>query len=387
VRVLVTNAEERSVIAACRCLHAAGHEVTAVSSSRLAAGHWSRACARRLRLPDPRDDAEGFAGGLEAELRARPYATLLAATDPALLAVARARERLEPLTRLGLPEPAAVERALDRTALLDAARAAGLQSPPTRVCADAREATEYASTLGYPVLLKSRHPVVHAGARVLQSPPARPAAGARELTAMLPRYGTPCLVQAARPGPVWSFAGVAAGGRLLGFAASRYVRTWPPAAGSVAFSETVAVDEDLREATAALVRDIGWQGIFELELVGARDGRFAAIDFNPRPYGSMALASAAGAPLAALWVDWLTGGDPRPVTARPGVRYRWEDADLRNVLWHLRRGRPAEAARILRPRRGVVHPHFRLSDPGPLAARLLKVAADRAARRREASSA
>jgi predicted ATP-grasp superfamily ATP-dependent carboligase len=380
VRVLVTNAEERSVVAACRCLHAAGHEVTAVGETRRAAAHWSRSVSRRLVLPDPREDAEAFVGGLAAELEARPHGALLAATDPALCAVAAARERLEPLAPTGLPAPDAVARSLDRLALVDAARAAGLDTPPTRACADVREATDCARAFGWPVLLKARHPVVHGGARVVQSPPARPAADAAELAEMLPRYGTPCLIQRAGPGPVHSFAGVLGGGRLLAFVASRYVRTWPPAAGSVAFSETISVDDAVRESVAALVGELGWEGIFELEAVGSGDGLgFAAIDFNPRPYGSMALASAAGAPLAAIWADHVAGADPPPpaagpVIARPGVRYRWEDADLRNVLDRLRHGRLGAAARIAAPRRGTTHPFFRTSDPGPLLARIVAIA-------------
>jgi predicted ATP-grasp superfamily ATP-dependent carboligase len=377
VRVLVTNAEERSVVAACRCLDRAGYEVTAVSGTRPAAAHWSRSVARRLSLPDARDDAGAFLAGLEAELGARPYAALIAATDPALAAVAHGRERLDALTTTGLPGADAVARSLDRLALVDAARAAGLDTPPTRACTDLAEAAGCAEAFGWPVLLKARRPAAYEDGVVVQSPPARPAADATELAEMLPRYGTPVLIQRAGTGPVHSFAGVMAGGRLLAFVASRYVRTWPPSAGSVAFSETVAPDPELRTRTETLVREIGWEGIFELEAIRGEDGGFAAIDFNPRPYGSMALAGAAGAPLASVWVDWLTGRNPAPVLGRGGVRYRWEDADMRNVAHCARRGRLGAAARILWPRRGTTHPFFRVRDPGPFFARLATIVKDR----------
>lgn len=377
MRVLVTNAEERSVVATCRCLHRGGHEVTAVGESRRAAAHWSRAVAHRVVLPDPRDDAEAFATGLEAELRARPAGALIAATDPALCAVAHARERLEPLTRTGLPAPDAVARSLDRLALVDAARAAGLDTPPTRACDGRDEAVACAEAFGWPVLVKARHPVAHAGARVVQAPPARPAADAAALAAMLGRYGTPVLVQRAATGSVHSFGGVVHDGSLRGLVASRYVRTWPPDAGSVAFSETFSPSEEVVGAVTTLVRELGWEGIFELEAVGDVDGGLSAIDFNPRPYGSMALAAAAGAPLASIWADRLAGRPGAPVVARPGVRYRWEDADLRNALDRARRGRLGEAARVLAPRRRVAHPYLRATDPGPFVARLAAIAKGR----------
>src|SRR5947207_4492167 len=59
-RVLITNAEERSVLAACRSLHDGGYDVTAVSFTRLAAAQWSRSCKLRIRANDVRLSAEAF---------------------------------------------------------------------------------------------------------------------------------------------------------------------------------------------------------------------------------------------------------------------------------------------------------------------------------------
>ena len=130
--------------------------------------------------------------------------------------------------------------------------------------------------------------------------------------------------------------------------------------------------------------DIGWQGIFELELIRTAPERFVPIDLNPRPYGSLALAASAGVALPALWCGWLLDRDPRPpapesapVRARPGYRYRWEDADLRNVASCLRRGRLGAALRAARPRRRVTHAYFRLRDPLPLLVRGLDIVGNR----------
>jgi hypothetical protein len=80
----------------------------------------------------------------------------------------------------------------------------------------------------------------------------------------------------------------------------------------------------------------------------------------------MALASAAGAPLATVWCDWLLDRRPKPVRARPGCLYRWEIGDARHVAWQLRRGHLAGAVSPLRPYRGVTHANFQSNDPLPL---------------------
>jgi len=174
---------------------------------------------------------------------------------------------------------------------------------------------------------------------------------------------------------------VRTGDGIVAFVVARYLRTFPPEAGNVAFAETVVPPDGLRDRVDALMGELGWEGIFELELMRGDDGRFHAIDVNPRLYGSLALATRAGAPLAVILCDWILGRPTAPVTARAGVRYRWEDADLRHALAQLRQGRVRAAASALAPRRDVAHAHFRLSDPGPLAARFVSLGR-RAVRRR-----
>jgi hypothetical protein len=139
----------------------------------------------------------------------------------------------------------------------------------------------------------------------------------------------------------------------------------------------------LRAKIESLLGALEWEGLFEVELVHLGGDRFSTIDFNPRVFGSLWLVINAGAPLPVIWCDWLLGLRAGPVvTARAGMRYRWEDADARHLLWQLRRGRVGAAAAVLRPRRRVVHAYFWRRDPGPLLARLLFMARQSLTRRK-----
>jgi predicted ATP-grasp superfamily ATP-dependent carboligase len=146
-------------------------------------------------------------------------------------------------------------------------------------------------------------------------------------------------------------------------------------------AETVPPPPDLADRVRSLLGSLGWQGIFELELLRRGDGTFAALDLNPRPFGSIALAIRAGADLPGQWTEWLLGSEPKPVLARPDVRYRWELAELRRLAWEARHGRIGAAATILRPTRRTVYPHFSWDDPGPLAALALYLVRQVLARR------
>jgi predicted ATP-grasp superfamily ATP-dependent carboligase len=369
---VATDAHERSVLATVRCLGDEGWSVTSVATTPLAPGLWSRASNGRRLAPDPRYDVDGFIGALEGILRHRRYRALLPGTDAALVAVSRHRDRLERYVDLGLPPHEVVERVLDKEQLAAEAARAGLPGPEQAVCGTLDDALDAAHRYGYPVHVKPVHTVLE-GDGSLRRDKSLLVPDDEALRQAVERHGR-CIVQRRVAGHVISFAGVATAARLLAYVVSRYRRTWPAEAGNASFSETIACPPELAARVQALVRGLGWLGLFELELIDGSGREPAAIDFNPRPYGSLSLAMAAGVPLPALWCEWLLGAEPRPVSARIGVRYRWEDAEVRHLLWQLCHRRPQAAMAVLRPPRAAAHAYSHARDPIPAAARLLELA-------------
>ncbi len=355
-----------------RSLPGVGFDVTALGTSRTAPGLWSRLPAARRLAPDPRQDLTGFIDKLETVVRERRPDLLLAATDASLFAVSSHRDRLPPDVRLGLPSHELVQRALDKRSLVEEAASAGLDVPDTRVCRGAAEAVAAAEQFGYPVVVKPTHTVVTVDGvlRRWGSVLARDAGAVARATE---RFGA-SLVQRRVDGRVLSFGAMRSEHDLLGFVVSRYVRTWPPQAGNVCFSETIDAPPGLVDKVHELMRRIGWVGLCELELIESHDGGLAAIDFNPRVYGSLGLAVSAGVPLPELWCQWALDENPRIARrARIGARYRWEDADASHLSWQLRHGHVRAAAAVARPRRDVTHAYFEISDPAPALARAIQV--------------
>ena len=368
-RVLVTDGELRSVLAACRGLAQAGYRVSVVADGPLAETKWSRSCSVRFRAPHPLSDPEAFATELARILRREPHAVLLPGSEASLLAISDRRQLLEPLASLGLPSHETVERCLDKCELMRAAAGVEMDSPAAEVC-DAGDVLRAARELGFPVVLKPIRTLRRDGFGGLHGEAVVPAPDEATLRRVQPSLRGRYLVQRFLPAARrFSAAGVMTEDGLRALVLARFRRTWPPEAGAVAFGETVAPPAGLGVRVSALLRRIGWRGIFELEYLETGAGHLAAIDLNPRPFGWMTLAVAAGANLPAIWCDELTAGTSIAATGRPGVRYRWEEADLAHFAWQVRRGRLRQAAAVLRPHRDVVHAHFSRADPAPLAAR------------------
>lgn len=362
------------MLAVCRGLASAGYRVSGVGGRKPAAGHWSRSVDRRYSLPNPRLDPAGFTEELAAIVDEGEHAALVPGVDAAVLAVSENRARFEPRVAVGLPPHDAVLRCLEKPSVLEAAVSAGLPPPESETCTGVEQAVAVAARLGYPVVVKPVQSLQRDARRMMTTQYADDEAALR---AVVSDYGAQFTIQRCEPGAVVSLSGVVAGGALLGLCAARDERMWPPRGGFTSSSVTIAPAEGVVEQLERFLALLGWQGIFQLELIEGAGGALHTIDFNPRPYGSLTLAIDAGANLPALWVDWLLGRDPAPVRARPNVRYRWEETEMLNALVAARAGRFADVARILTPRRGTTHAFFRTTDPAPLVARAIAVLRDR----------
>ena len=283
---------------------------------------------------------------VEAHLAAHPGATVLPASDAVLVA-------------LDLPGAHLVDKAV----LSKLATAAGLSVPPTREFAGSGALLEEAPDLEYPLVVK-------AAVKTRTGEDARRVDSTEELDAAVARMSGPVVVQPFATGAMRAVSGVIADGELRAVVHQRYVRIWPPDCGTASAAVTTEPDHDLEARLPHLLA--GHTGVFQVQLVGDQ-----VIDVNPRVYGSLPLAVAAGANLPAIACG-VTAGDTGTglVRGRPGVRYRWLEGDLRRVLDDVRRGSLGvrDAGRALRPHRGTAHSVESLRDPGPAVVRVLDVA-------------
>ena len=370
--VVVTDAEERAALGAARGLRRAGYRVCAVARGRPAATHWSRSCSERVRLPDPRKSVGGFVDGLEELVRNGRYDALIPGSDASLLAVSEHRDRLERSTRLGLPSREAVRRSVDKRLLLEVADLAGLASPRSKACTDLEDAGAAVSELGYPVVLKPAQSFQPVNGGMKQQSVVV-VTDAEALERSVSKLTPPFIVQRFERAGFLSCTGVFADGRLLAATISRVLRVWPAVAGMHSYSETVSPPPGLTDRVRELLTAVGWQGIFQLQMLELPGGQLSVIDLNPRVFASIALDNYAGANLAAVWCDWLLGRNPLPVVAQPARRYRWEEGDFCHFACQLRHRRLRAAVAAVLPHRRVTHSWFRVTDPGPLVARGLNL--------------
>jgi predicted ATP-grasp superfamily ATP-dependent carboligase len=236
--------------------------------------------------------------------------------------------------------------------------------PPSIVVTQAEIERGRHLNLRYPVLLKPARSEMPVRDGSLRYETVRRVRSFKELChAVQPLPSETWLVQQYFPGRLGAVSGVVWHGELVCAVHQIAYRTWPPD-GPSAYAETTAPDAYLEQRVRKLLALVGWSGIFQAQFIES-GGRKYLIDFNPRLYGSVSLAVAAGLNLPVIWANLLVGGDPEVRAYRVGVHYRSEERDLRALLAALAQGKAGVVLKGLVPRRRTVHAIFSLRDPRP----------------------
>ena len=360
--VLLVGNDQHGVLAAVRALRAANYApYLAIDRPGTYAGR-SRATVGTVRMPNPDFDPEGFVRTLAAAARQLRVAAVLPSSDNHFLALA-GREADFAGIALGTPSRESVDQATNKALLTELAASAGLQTPPTKFI----RGGEAANGIDFPAIVKPLRSRVQNPDGTISNYSAHYVPDGQIEQALGHLVGGEGLIQPYIPGVLVGVAGVSWEGELVCIMHQASVRIWPIPVGGSAYAGTIPPNAELEQGVGRLLRSIGWSGIFQVQFIRDSRGDHFLIDLNPRIYGSLALATAAGLNLPQIWADLLLGRHPRVGGYRIGVGFRQEEKDAQALARLLRTdGERRRALLGLLPRRGTAHAIFSLRDPIPL---------------------
>lgn len=317
----------RKSLSAIRALGKAGFDVQVFGDSWLTVGFWSRFTARRVLVPDAKDDAAGFGAALMQHLQelqaASPPGTrpvLLPMEDETLRYVVSNTEALGAHADFIVPDQDAFKIGSDKGATMALAARLDLPHPRTEV-ADSPAALIAAvgRMRGAEFIVK---PAKGSGSRGVRYSPSFTAADA---LLCISAFGT-VLIQERIP-PEGEALGVSVlfgrDGRCLAHFCHKRLHQFPntggPSTDRIGITDSRLLDMSLRLLTA-----IDWKGIAMVEWkVDPRTGEPQLVEINPRFWGSLELAVRSGVDFPVLYARAAAGHgqvSPPPVV---GVRCRW----------------------------------------------------------------
>jgi D-aspartate ligase len=318
VKTLVLDVGWVNGLAAIRSLGRAGIPVVAVDHRPSALGFRSR-YASQASVPDPAEDEERYAMSV-ATLRP---GVVFPTHDPPLNAIARYSKYLDGFL-FPFPPWSALEAIQDKRYQLEAAVAAGVDTPETKYPASAAEARAAAQELGFPVLVKPQHPDGFKRRFGKQAIRCQTPGEVERAYSEAEQFGA--MVQELVPGgdeELYTLGSyLRKDGKPLGLFSGRKLTQVPPGVGTCRTGESVWVQEVV-DSGLRFLRELGFHGISQVEFKrDPRDGRFKLMEINPRLWQWHGLASACGVDLPAIAYRDLTGHEVEPVSMN-GTRRVW----------------------------------------------------------------
>jgi predicted ATP-grasp superfamily ATP-dependent carboligase len=301
-------------LSAVRSLGRTGIPVTVADWRRFVPARWSRYAVRTVTCPPFDGGSTGVVDWLLDFGARNPGHVLLATTDDLAWLFARHRNELNRHFRLDSPPLDSIYTLLNKWRLREACAAEGIATPDAVLAGTT-------ARLEPPLLIKPQTQVLlapHQKGRLVDRPEElEPAlADFRAATrydatflAFDPQAAAPMLQKFVEPQTgVYSLSGFV-DGEHFAVSASRKVLQRPRRLGIGLCFEGATVDEDIAERVLSMCRNVGYRGVFEIELLEAGTRRML-IDFNPRFFGQMAFDVARGTDLPLL-AYLLAVGDRR----------------------------------------------------------------------------
>lgn len=335
--VVVLDGQTVQALACVRSLGRTGHPVFVASQLRRPLAAWSRYCQAGFRLTA--ETPQAFAA-LRSWATARGVRIVLPLTERACLLLNLDRAAWEAAgVTLGCAPQGLLNQAFDKARTVEAARACGVDTPPTRFPNSLAEARAAAAELGYPCVVKSRFSNAWNGTGFVADPGPAYAKTVVELEAA---------VLARQQGAHWpiiqgyvggSGKGVFAlfdHGRPVSWFAHERLRDVRPSGSGSSLRRSADLGERLRAPAERLLSHLDWHGPAMVEFRDDGEHPPALIEVNGRFWGSLELAIASGADFPHWWAELLAGRTaPQRTTYARGVTRRWLWGDVKRFLYVL----------------------------------------------------
>lgn len=312
--VAILFAESLAAIEVSWSLIDAGFPVIAVTRrGHLAAITRSR-LVRSVEITPPDDGVERSVEELR-QLASETGSVAMPLEDAAVNLCARAFRG--PSTSVAGPMGSQAILALDKRLQLQAACRAGLPAPATWHLDAADQALELSS---FPIVLKSRHPVVEHRGR-LGGGHTHVCVDRQQLEQAVRTWPAhhPLVAQRFVRGTGEGLFGLVAGGHVHAWSAHRRVRMMNPRGSGSSACIAAPVDQDIAVPLERMLQETGWEGIFMAEFLRDEADRAWFMELNGRAWGSMALARRMGYEYPAWQVAHTLDRHFRPSPPTPGT--------------------------------------------------------------------
>lgn len=302
MKVLITDADFKHTLSAVRSLGKKGIYVIAGSSFKYSQSFCSKYCSGKVVYPTPRDE-DAFVRFMLRYIKDNKIDVLLPIGYLTTATLSKHRDEFCQYTKLPIANEVSMKIACNKDKTMEFAKKLGVKIP--KVYGKAEEVENF------PIVVKG---IKESGNILYINSP-------EELVKV---KTTESLIQEYIPGEGYGFFSLFNKGRVRAIFMHKRIREYPITGGPSTAAESI-YDQELKDIGLKLLEDLNWHGVAMVEFKkDARYGDFKLMEINPKFWGSLDLAIAAGVDFPYLAVKMAIEGDVEPIlTYKVGLKFRW----------------------------------------------------------------
>lgn len=341
MHVLVTDDGYRASLGVVRSLGSKGIRVSVLSDSPLALASRSRYCSAKCVVPPPSDEL--FFTSVVDLLRRIHFDLVIPVGYTTTVSLAQHKAELNSLTRLEVADYEKIRAAADKRCAHEMANTVGVPAPRTVSPIEYDDAVRLSAELQYPVVIKAPCET-----------PGDPVHYARTRFELLSLYRKICerrnigkghlpMIQEFIPGFGCGFFALYQDGVCKRVFMHKRIREVPPSGGMSCCAMSF-YDPKLKEYGTRLLDRLGWHGVAMVEFrYDERDGDYKLMEINPKFWGSLDLALAAGVDFP-YYLCQIAQGQKIEYSEEyaRNLRYHWPLLEMQHVCM-----RPASLRAVL----------------------------------------
>jgi predicted ATP-grasp superfamily ATP-dependent carboligase len=345
MRILVTDGDNRSALAAVRSLGQKGHRVYAAAENSRNLAACSRHCFCGVAVPSALSDGSAYTKAVADFCRRERIDFVFPMTEQSIYRLNQARSQLPENTVLACPPGDVMQAVSDKAGLFKLAQSIDVNMPKTFHVSGAAGLESMIDKIDcFPVVIKPAFSRIAQGNGFL-SGGVRYANNRSELERIYAQSRVlqyPSLIQEKISGPGAGLFTLYDKNRHLAVFSHQRLREKPPSGGVSVVCQSIAPDREMTAAADRLLSAVGFAGVAMVEFKrDIRDGRAKLMEINGRFWGSLQLAIVCGVDFPGLYLDYLQGKKPLPEPGgyRQGHKLKWFFGCLDHLIIRLKNSR------------------------------------------------
>ena len=335
--VLITNASNVKGLVVTQSLGKKGIEITTTDCESLSAAFFSRYSKHHFLCASPERTPLEFVSSIQNHIKRKKIDVLMPINSTETNLISKYKDKFTPFTKVPFEDYPKMMQLHNKNEVMKLASELDICIPRTYEIDNAADLEKFSKEMEYPVVIKLRNATSSVGISYVYS--AHEFVSKYKQTIQkfnLKSSGYP-IVQEYIPGTGYGVSVLYNQGDIRASFTHKRLREYPISGGPSTLRVSVR-NQEMEKAAKKLLDHVSWHGVAMVEFkLDERTNKPVLIEVNPRFWGSIYQAIAAGVNFPNLLYEMALYGDVEPVfNYKVGIKTRFLLNDFRALISHLK---------------------------------------------------